>query len=53
MRKVLRDYAKRKKGNLAIIGTIPVPTSKDKSPRLLAGKVIKQCSTIHKKEAVR
>ena len=38
MRKVLRDYAKRKKGNLAIIGTIPVPTSKDKSPRLLAGK---------------
>src|SRR6516164_5338616 len=34
MRKVLRGYAKVKDGNLILIGTIPVPHSKDKpSPR--------------------
>jgi hypothetical protein len=34
MRKVLRGYAKDKDGNLILIGTIPVPHSKDKpSPR--------------------
>jgi hypothetical protein len=34
MRKVLRGYAKDKTGNLILIGTMPVPHSKDKtSPR--------------------
>ena len=34
MRKVLRGYAKDKDGNLILIGTMPVPHSKDKaSPR--------------------
>jgi hypothetical protein len=34
MRNVLRGYAKDKDGNLILIGTIPVPHSKDKpSPR--------------------
>jgi hypothetical protein len=31
MSKVLRGYAKGKDGNLILIGTIPVPHSKDKS----------------------
>ena len=31
MRKVLRGYAKDKDGNLILIGTMPVPHSKDKS----------------------
>ena len=30
MRKVLRGYAKDKDGNLTLIGTMPVPHSKDK-----------------------
>ena len=30
MRKVLRGYAKNKDGNLILIGTMPVPHSKDK-----------------------
>jgi hypothetical protein len=34
MRKVLRGYATDQNGNLILIGTIPVPLSKDKpSPR--------------------
>jgi hypothetical protein len=33
MRKVLRGYAKVKDGNLILIGTIPVPHSKDKPSR--------------------
>ena len=33
MRKVLRGYAKAEDGNLVLIGTIPVPHSKDKSPQ--------------------
>ena len=34
MRKVLRGYAKGKDGDLILIGTIPVPYSKDKpSPK--------------------
>jgi hypothetical protein len=34
MKSVLRGYAKDKDGNLILIGTIPVPHSKDKaSPR--------------------
>jgi hypothetical protein len=32
MRKVLRGYAKDKDGNLILIGTMPVPFSKDKCP---------------------
>ena len=31
MRKVVRGYAKEKDGNLILIGTMPVPYSKDKS----------------------
>jgi hypothetical protein len=31
MRKVFRGYAKDKNGNLILIGTMPVPFSKDKS----------------------
>ena len=31
MRKVLRGYAKGKDSNLILIGTMPVPHSKDKS----------------------
>jgi hypothetical protein len=31
MRKVLRGYAKGKDGDLILIGTIPVPHSKDKA----------------------
>jgi hypothetical protein len=34
MGKVLRGYAKDRDGNLVLIGTIPIPHSKDKpSPR--------------------
>jgi hypothetical protein len=34
MRKVLRGYTRDQDGNLILIGTIPVPHSKDKpSPR--------------------
>jgi hypothetical protein len=34
MRKVLRGYAKDKDGNVTLIGTMPIPHSKDKaSPR--------------------
>ena len=32
MRKVLRGYATDKNGSLILIGTIPVPNSKDKCP---------------------
>jgi hypothetical protein len=38
MRKVLRGYATDENGNLTLIGTIPIPNSKDKCPRSLAGK---------------
>ena len=53
MRKVLRGYAKVKDGNLILIGTIPVPHSKDKpSPRERETKrhLVRQGPTIFKKE---
>ena len=55
MRKVLRGYAKVKDGNLILIGTIPVPHSKDKpSPRERENKrhLVRQGATIFKKELV-
>ena len=53
MRKVLRGYAKGQDGNLILIGTIPVPHSKDKrSPRERQDKrhLVRQGATIFKKE---
>jgi hypothetical protein len=55
MRKVLRGYAKDRDGNLILIGTIPVPHSKDKPrPRERQGKrhLIRQGATIFRKETV-
>ena len=55
MRKVLRGYAKGKDGNLILIGTIPVPYSKDKpSPRERENKrhLVRQGATIFKKEII-
>ena len=55
MRKVLRGYAKDKTGNLILIGTTPVPHSKDKSsPRERKDKrnLVRQGATIFKKETV-
>ena len=51
MKKVLRGYAKGKDGDLILIGTIPVPHSKDKpSPRERQDKrhLIRQGATIFK-----
>jgi hypothetical protein len=56
MRKVLRGYAKGKDGDLILIGTIPVPYSKDKpSPRERKDKrhLVTQGATIFKKEMIR
>jgi hypothetical protein len=56
MRKVLRGYAKDKDGNLVLIGTIPIPHSKDKpSPRERENKrhLVRQGATIFKKELAR
>jgi hypothetical protein len=56
MRKVPRGYAKDKEGNLILIGTMPVPHSKDKaSPRERKDKrhLVRQGATIFKKEIVR
>jgi hypothetical protein len=53
MGKVLRGYAKGKDGTLILIGTIPVPHSKDKPlPRERKGKrhLIRLGATIFKKE---
>jgi hypothetical protein len=55
MRKVLRGYAKGKDGNFILIGTMPVPHSKDKSsPRERKDKrhLVRQGATIFKKETV-
>jgi hypothetical protein len=55
MRKVLRGYAKAEDGNLVLIGTIPVPHSKDKSPqreRKDQRHLVRQGATIFKKETV-
>ena len=55
MRTVLRGYAKDKDGNLALIGTIPMPHSKDKSrPKERKAKryLVRQGATIFKKEVL-
>ena len=55
MRRVLRGYAKDKDGNLILIGTMPVPHSKDKaSPRERKDKrhLVRQGVTIFKREIV-
>jgi hypothetical protein len=56
MRRVIRGYAKDQNGNLALIGTIPAPISKDKcSPvaRREKRRLVRQGATIFKKEAIR
>ena len=56
MRKVIRGYAKDKNLNLILIGTIPVPNSKDKrSPAARQEKrvLVRQGATIFKKETIR
>jgi hypothetical protein len=56
MRKVLRGFAKEKFGNLVLVGTIPVPHSKDKrSPRERQDErhLVRQGATIFKKEVAR
>jgi hypothetical protein len=56
MRKVIRGYAKDKNLNLILIGTIPVPHSKNKSsPAARQDKryFVRQGATILKKEAIR
>ena len=53
MRKVIRGYAKDKNLNLILIGTIPVPHSKDKpSPAGRQDKryLVRHGATIFKKE---
>jgi hypothetical protein len=53
MTKVLCGYAKDKSGNLILIGTIPVPHSKDKrTPRERKDKrhLVRQGATIFKVE---
>ena len=53
MGKTLCGYAKNKEGNLVLIGTMPVPHSKDKpSPREREEKrhLVRQGATIFKKE---
>jgi hypothetical protein len=55
-RKVIRGYAKDKNLNLVLIGTIPVPHSKDKrSPVARQDKryLVRQGATIFKKETIR
>jgi hypothetical protein len=46
MKSVLRGYAKDKDGNLILIGTMPVPHSKDKR------HLVRQGATIFKRETV-
>ena len=55
MRKVIQGYAKDKSLNLILIGTIPVPHSKDKrSPAARQDKrhLVQQGATIFKKETI-
>ena len=55
MRKVIRGYGKDKNLNLILIGTIPVPHSKDKrSPAARQDKryLVRQGATIFKKETI-
>jgi hypothetical protein len=56
MRKVLRGYAKDKNGNLILIGTMPVPFSKDKcAPAVHQEKIhlVRQGATTFRKETIR
>ena len=56
MRKVLRGYTKDQGSKLILVGTIPLPPSKDKpSPRERQDKrrLVSQGATIFKKEAIR
>jgi hypothetical protein len=56
MRKVLRGYAKDKNGNLILIGTMPIPFSKDKcaqAVRQQKRRLVSQGATIFRKEAIR
>jgi hypothetical protein len=56
MRKVLRGYAKDKNSNLILIGTMPVPFSKDKcapAERQEKKHLVRQGATIFKKETIR
>jgi hypothetical protein len=56
MRKVIRGYARDKDSNLILIGTIPVPHSKDKrSPAERRDKrvLVRHGATIFKKENIR
>jgi hypothetical protein len=55
MRTVIRGYARDKDRNLVLVGTIPVPHSKDKrSPPERRDKryLVRQGATIFKKEMV-
>jgi hypothetical protein len=55
MRRVIRGYAKDKNGNLALVGTIPPPVSKDKCPpvaRREKRRLVRQGATIFKKEVI-
>jgi hypothetical protein len=55
VRKVIRGYAKDKNLNLILIGTIPVPHSKNKrSPTARQDKryLVRQGATIFKKETI-
>jgi hypothetical protein len=56
MRKVLRGYAKGQDGNPILIGTTPIPHSKDKTSPTERGEkrhLIRRGATIFKKEAIR
>ena len=56
MRKVIQGYAKDKSLNLILIGTIPVPHSKDKrSPAARQDKrfLVRHGATIFRKETIR
>ena len=55
MIRVLRSYSKDKDGNLVVIGTMPIPHSKDKpNPSERKGKrdLVRRGATVFKKEAV-
>jgi len=55
MRKVLHGYAKGRDGNLILVGTIPVPHSKDKRPpreRQDKRHLVRQGATIFKREFI-